>query len=392
MPAVSDREFAVPTVTADPVTALREALLELDDVSVSLDPGIHVERASLQRAVGRHLPIRSVETVELEQRLSRPPTSPSRTSATVKTPPDQTELMIARAPLQPRAWGQEPSRIAGSCEGVLRDLGHGQESSLAELEPFLDWLDGELWVRYRAELKSALEKVPKQPAGPEACTSAYNEILEGYRQCDGQRTCRTAPRTLLSGALVLSGALPELSVPEGCEIAGNLAPLESAAKIAVERTLPLIDPRWSELADRMAALSDVHDALEDGCAPRRRHVDPAAMRGVARLLGEVEDGFNRTEPAREGRRWRAVDARAQTVPGLGRVAVLARFDSGRGSAAQRIRNAAEGLRTALIDAARCTADHPMPLIVVLTKAGAARTSYLGYHYRESLFCPGLDPL
>lgn len=320
-------------------------------------------------------------------------------------------LAIDDAALDEARWRALPSAAIGSCDAPLQVLAVGQEQSLAELEPFLDHADAILFRLWRAELRRRLPDLRAplaKHAAPRArkdvtdagewreheCGHAMWQITERYHRCaQAKDPCALAPRVLLVGGLRVGAPEPDVYVPERCadvlgdDIVGALRDFgRDAAAAASER----LDPRWVVLADRLGAITEVHAALEDVCAPRRRRFAVADLEDARGRFDTIVRALGSDEPPRAGK-W-TFDAGTFHVPGIGPVREYGRFDAGAGSPTHTAIEGARSLRAFVLARAVCRAAQPvLPLAVLAYEPGANAVRHFGYLYEEELACGSLGP-
>jgi hypothetical protein len=322
-----------------------------------------------------------------------------------------TGLLVDDPGLDVQSWRALPAHTAGSCDPVFAALASGQEQSLAYLEAFLDHADAVLWQHHRGQLERALPELESllQPYASEraradfdgadawethACGHAYWKRLEAYRTClatDGR--CAVAPRVYLIGGARIGSAEPSGFIDERCEqrIGTDVVEqLRELGRVAAEAAAPHLSLRWSTLADRLGTVTEVHDALEDLCAPRRRRFaagDLEAARARLQRIGRALAGGGLERPRGQ---WELADS-SFFVPGVGPVFQLARWWPGRGSEATTVLSEARALRQFVLSRALCRSGYgDLPLVVALLDGGQA-PAFLGYFYEEELFCADLPP-
>ncbi len=329
-------------------------------------------------------------------------------------------LVIDDAVIDEAAWRASPAQTTGSCDAPLQVLARGQEQGLAQLEPFLDWADAALWSTWRAALRERLPALQRRlaPYAPprqrrdfvdedtwreHECGHASAQWLEHYVHCAAApRPCEWAPRLLLVGGAKVAAAEPSVFVPEGCPaaVAGEVrTSVREAARFAARSAGAAFDPQAITLADRLARITDVHAALDDVCAPRRRRFAAADLADARARLGAIGRALASSEPPAPSR-WRVFDAADDGpapglpfhVPGLGPVHEFARFDVPASSPAARVTEGAKALRQFVLSRALCRSGQPLlPLAVMLVDPRAGAVKWFGYLYDETLACGELPP-
>lgn len=321
-----------------------------------------------------------------------------------RTPVSTTTLVLDDADVDVQRWRAMPAGAAGSCDALVDTLAVSQEQSLAYLETFLDHVDTVLARRYRAGLLAELDGLqqvlapyaePKPPADASparirahACGHAQYERLNAAATCTAD-ACLVGPRIVLQAGARIGMPAPAWA-PDDCDAASREVAdvLESIAVEAVAQTLPELDPRWVTLADRLGALTEVYDAIEDVCTPRRRRFAPADLDDAAERLARIGRALG-SDVLDEAGRW---EVRPTTgfVPGMGAVTELAAFSAAEGAAARTARSEARGLRRFMLSRSLCRSGFgDRPLAVVVFTPGAESASFFGYLYEEELFCAGL---
>jgi hypothetical protein len=334
---------------------------------------------------------------------------------TLATPPTTAAavLLLDDAQLEPGRWRGLPARAVGSCQAPMAALAVGQEQSLAELEPFLDHADATLWQVYRpalqalvAQLRAELEPYQGHRTRAELddddvwaqyqCGRAYWEHLQSFARCGTElASCAPAPRVFLMGGARIGTAEPSIYIPEGCAAKvgrDHVLELRSLAAEAAQVAQEHLAPSWMALADRVGAITEVYEALEDVCTPRRRRFDAAdlqAARGRLAAIGEALTSDELTHP--EGR-WIPADEPFH-VPGYGPVQQVARYHAGPGSASEAAVGQARALRELVLGRALCRSAQPaLPLALALVQARSGRVEFFGYFFEEELMCGELPPL
>ncbi|MCX4239317.1 hypothetical protein [Paraliomyxa miuraensis] len=329
-------------------------------------------------------------------------------------------LMLDEASLSPAQWGALPAWAVGSCEAPMAALAAGQEQALAELEPFLDHADAVLWQVYRPALVAAVasmsaelaayegERPGEEPEGDdgwtrEQCGHAYRTYLQDYARCGTEAaSCSVAPRMFLVGGARIGTIEPSVPVPERCAATmGRDYALElravaaEAAQVAQEH----LAPSWAGLADRLGAITEVYEALDDVCAPRRRRFDPADLEAARARLAAIGKALASPELGVPVGRWVPADASFH-VPGLGAVRQLTEYDAGPGSGSETAVAQARALRELLLRRALCRgieasdqrSRRALPLVAALVDARSGEVEHFGYFFEEELLCGELPPL
>ena len=320
-------------------------------------------------------------------------------------------LVIADAELDAGKWRALPARAVGSCRAPMVALAAGQEQSLAELEPFLDHADGTLWQVYRPALRAILPQLfaelePYREPRPRAeldareqdqyqCGHAYWQHVEAYARCGEElATCAPAPRVFLMGGARIGTAEPNVWIPEDCAaLVGRdyVQELRTIAAEAAEVAQEHLAPSWSALADRVGAITEVYDALEDVCTPRRRRFAEADLRAARGRLAAIGQALASAEGAHPAGGW-ALAEEPFHVPGSGPGWQVARYDAGPGSASQIAVEQARALRELVLGRALCRSGQPaLPLAVALVQGGG-EVEFFGYFFEEELSCGELPPL
>ena len=327
-------------------------------------------------------------------------------------PATQSGLLIDDAGIDPAAWRALPAHAVGSCEPAFEALASGQEQSLAYLEPFLDHADAVLWQVYRAQLDALLPELEEamapyveppvrsafdSPAAFEAarCGHAYAGWLTAYRACmttDGR--CAVAPRIYLIGGARIGSAEPSAFIDDSCDekVGRNVVEeLREAGREAADAAVGHLDLEWTTLADRLGAVTEVHDALEDLCTPRRRRFAAADIDAARSRLARIGRALAADDTTRPRGQWEVVDSQF-FVPGVGPVFQLAQFRPGNGSPREGALSDARALRQFVLSRALCRSGYgDLPLAAVLLDEGADAPAFLGYFYEEELFCADLPP-
>lgn len=385
-----------------------EALARIEALVRTLRPGMEIVTEDVEAApfAGATLPLvreaddgRSRPRYRFEGRLPVPPT---RASAV---------LVVDDAELDPGQWRGLTATAVGSCHAPMAALAVGQEQSLAELEPFLDHADATLWQVYRPALQAIVPRLraelePYRVAEPRGeldareqeqhqCGHAYWEYLEAFARCgDELQSCAPAPRVFLMGGARIGTAEPSVWIPEGCAAAMGrdyVQELRTVAAEAAEVAQEHLAPSWSVMADRVGAITEVYEALEDVCTPRRRRFAEADLRAARARLTAIGEALASDEGAQPTGRW-AVAAEPFHVPGYGPVQQVARYHAGPGSASETVVGQARALRELLLGRALCRSGQPaLPLAVALVRP-SGEVEVMGYYFEEELACGDLPPL
>lgn len=385
-----------------------EALARAEALVRALHPGVEIvaEDVEAEPFDGVTLPLerepddgRTRPRYRFEGRLPVPPT---RASAV---------LVIDDARLDPGQWRALPASAVGSCHAPLAALALGQEQSLAELEPFLDHADGTLWQVYRPALQAILPQLRAElepyrversrgeldgdrEHAQQQCGHAYWQYVEAFARCgDELSSCAPAPRVYLMGGARIGTAEPGVWIPEGCAAAVGrdyVQELRSVAAEAAEVAQEHLAPSWSALADRVGAITEVYDALEDVCTPRRRRFAAADLQAARGRLAAIGEALASDEAPRASGRW-AVAEEPFHVPGYGPVQQLARYYAGPGSASETVVGEARALRELVLGRALCRSGQPaLPLAVALVRP-TGEVEVMGYYFEEELVCGDLPP-
>ncbi len=322
-------------------------------------------------------------------------------------------LMVDDAQLPPEQWRSLPARAVGSCRAPMEALAAGQEQSLAELEPFLDHADAVLWQVYRAALEGTVPRLIGELQAYQAprtradfddnasweqhqCGHAYWEYLQNYARCTDQaQTCPAAPRVFLIGGARIGTAEPSQYIPDGCASkVGNdyVEELRTVAAETAEVAQEHLAPSWSALADRLGAVTEVYEALEDVCVPRRRRFSEEDLDAVRGRLAAIGQSLASDELSHPAGRWTRVDAPFH-VPGFGPVWQVAFYDAGEGSPSETAVGEARALRELVLQRALCRSAQPaLPLAAALVEGTSGEVESFGYFFEEELFCGELPPL
>ncbi len=325
---------------------------------------------------------------------------------------DASLLLIGKASVDMQRWEAEGTRLVGSCEPVLVELGLGQEQSLAILEPFLDHADEILRRLYRSHLARSLPKIEQEleefssarqrrefrdddAYARYQCGRQYREYLTPFVECvdlgsEADFECRVSPRLFVQGAARIGIVEPSLYISDDCARrleSDYVVRIREVARAAVDDAVDHIDPAWAMLGDRFGALGEIYAALEDVCTPRRRRFAADDLEGSRRRVAEFGEVFRRAEVLKYDARWLANEDKFH-VAGIGAVYQLRRFDSGTGSSARKLRQSARSLREQLIASARCQRSaSEEPLAAFLVDLTAERVEFFGHFYDEELLCP-----
>jgi hypothetical protein len=322
-------------------------------------------------------------------------------------------LALDDAGVDADAWRRQPASAVGSCEPVLALLGAGQEQSLAVLEPFLDHADAMLWTLYRGELQRRLPELRAELSAfsqaktradfadedaweTYTCGAAYLDYVEQYAVClaDGE-ACPYAPRVFLVDEARIGAAEPAGYIEGDCAArvgTDYVAQMRNVTRNATRSVGEMLDARWSSLADRVAALTEVAAAMDDVCTPRRRRFSPTATEEARARLAAIGERFHAPDPVRDGARWQLDDGDFR-VPGMGAIQQLARFDPGPSAASRSVAQSARGLREFVLRSSMCGGGGAgLPLAAVLVDLEGKSVDFLGYFYEEELFCDQLPPL
>lgn len=321
-------------------------------------------------------------------------------------------IAIDDAPLEDATWRARPAIALGNCDAPLEALAVGQEQALGDLEPFLDHADRVLAKVFRAELAAALPAIvdklePHATPRPRTsfsdtasweaheCGHAAWQYTQSFARCLARGApCDVVPRVVLVGGLRVVAPTPQSFLPRTCPVVLGVdvaARLDEAAANAAVTAVARLDPQWSALADRLGALTEVHAALEDICAPRRRRFAAADVEQARSRLVAVGRSLASNDPPRSGR-WIHEPTQIH-VPGTGPVREVARFDAGPGSPARAVVEGARSLREFVLSRAVCRAPATsLPLMVIVTEPATDRVHHVGFAYEEELGCGALGPL
>lgn len=369
-----------------------------------------VTAGSMSSALASPMPVRSVATGPIDAtQIELAPAWRSRMGEGAAA--GTIVLAIDDATIDEPRWRALPSAAVGSCDAPMQTLALGQEQGLAELEPFLDHADAVLWQLWRAELRTLLPGLRKPlaaHAAPRArknaadapawreheCAHALWQLTEPYQRCaQAKLPCALAPRVLLVGGLRVGAPEPDVFVPEGCaKVIGQdvVAALRRFGSDAATAASERLDPHWVVLADRLGAITEVHAALEDVCAPRRRRFASVDLEDARGRLDAILRALASDEPPRAGK-WTSEPGTFH-VPGIGPVREHRRFDAGVGSPAHTAVEGSRSLREFVLARALCRAAVPaLPLAVLAYEPAAKKVRHFGYLYEEELSCGSLGP-
>lgn len=347
-----------------------------------------------------------------DRMLAASPEGMGATGGAEPGPPPTAALVVDDAALDLGRWRALPARTVGSCEAPMAALAAGQEQSLAELEPFLDHADATLWQVYRPALRDILPQLlselePYRTAPDRTalsddrehtqhqCGHAYWEYVQSFARCgEALASCPPAPRVYLMGGARIGTAEPNAWIPPGCATAVGrdyVAELRTVAVESAQVAQEHLAPSWSALADRVGAITEVYEALEDVCAPRRRRFAEADLQAARGRLAAIGEALASDEPAHPAARWAVADEPFH-VPGYGPVRQVARYHAGPGSASEAVVGQARALRELVLGRALCRTGQPaLPLAVALVGA-SGHTEFFGYFFEEELLCGELPPL
>lgn len=322
-------------------------------------------------------------------------------------------LELDDAALEAGRWRGLAARAVGSCDAPMAALAVGQEQSLAELEPFLDHADATLWQVYRPALQAIVPRLRAELQPYEAprtrterdddgewaqyqCGHAYWEYLQAFARCGAELgSCAPAPRVFLMGGARIGTAEPSVYVPEGCGARlgrDYVLELRSVASESAQVAQEHLAASWVALADRVGAITEVYEALEDVCKPRRRRFDPADLEAARGRLAAIGDDLASDALANPQGRWTSVEEPFH-VPGYGPVQQVAIYHGGPGSASETAVAEARALRELVLGRALCRSAQPsLPLAIALVDAHGGAVEFFGYFFEEELACGALAPL
>ncbi|MCA9709433.1 MAG: hypothetical protein KDK70_26565 [Myxococcales bacterium] len=198
----------------------------------------------------------------------------------------------------------------------------------------------------------------------------------------------------LIGGARIGTAEPSFYIPEGCPAKVGrdyAAELRGVAAETAEVAQEHLAPSWSALADRLGALTEVYDALDDVCVPRRRRFDPDDLRAARERLASIGRALASDQGALPAGHW-TVSEQPFHVAGFGPVQQVALYDAGPGSPSQVAIAEARALRELVLQRSLCRTGRPaLPLAVALVEASGQVESF-GYFFEEELLCGELPPL
>lgn len=320
-------------------------------------------------------------------------------------------LVVDDAQLDPGRWRALPARAVGSCDAPMAALAIGQEQSLAELEPFLDHADAVLWQVYRAALDATLPRLSEELSSYEErrtrtdfadqrlfeqyqCGHVYWEYLQSFTRCDDDASsCPSAPRVFLVGGARIGTVEPSIYVPDDCAATVGrdyVLELRTVAAEAAEVATEHLSMDWVSLADRLGAVTEVYEALEDVCAPRRRRFAPEDLAAMRQRLAAIGETLSTSEPSLAAGRWTRVE-QSFHVPGVGPVQQVAEYDGGPGSPSEVAVAEARALRELVLRRALCRSGRPPLPLAVAVADDAGEVGFFGYFYEEELVCGELPP-
>jgi hypothetical protein len=320
-------------------------------------------------------------------------------------------LLVDDSGLDATSWRAMPAHASGTCEPAFAALASGQEQSLAYLEAFLDHADAVLWQIHRGQLESTVGSLdallkpyanaPQRESFTDAeayethvCGHAYWNWLTAARACLGtDGRCAMAPRMFLIGGARIGVAEPSGFIDGKCDDRIGTDVVEQLRELSRQTTdaaMPHLDVAWSTLADRLGAITEVHDALEDLCTPRRRRFADGDLQAARARLQKIGRALASEEITRPRGQWELADS-SFFVPGVGPVFQLGRFRPGRGSEAMTVLAEARALRQFVLSRALCRSGYGDLPLVVSVLDGGDRPRFLGYFYEEELFCADLPP-
>lgn len=439
MPSL-DVPWTPPMLTAGDLEQLRDALAGHDAIALHLGERFAAPEpaAQVQHLVEALRPGASTEVLDrddapfegvalpLEREPDDGPARP-RYRAPEALRPVETEasavLVLDDAALPSGPWRALSARAVGSCHAPMAALAAGQEQALAELEPFLDHADAVLWQVYRPALQAALPRLlaelePYRPSdgpsdGPSngasggtapddehgwqqhQCGRAYWQYLQAFARCgDEAAPCPAAPRVFLVGGARIGTAEPSVYVPEGCAATlgrDYVVELRSIAAEAAQVAREHLAPSWTALADRLGAVTEVYDALDDVCTPRRRRFASDDLAAARQRLAAIGRALASDELAHPDGGWVLADD-VFHVPGYGPVRQVATYDAGPGSASEAVVSQARALRELLLRRALCRGSQAPPLAAAVVDPRSGRVHAFGYFFEEELSCGELPPL
>ncbi len=322
-------------------------------------------------------------------------------------------LVIDDAEVEPGAWRALPAKAVGSCRAPMTALAVGQEQSLAELEPFLDHADAVLWQVYRPALEATVPRLSSELTSYETlrtrsefddngsweqyqCGHAYWEYLQNFVRCGAEaQSCPSAPRMFLIGGARIGTAEPSFYIPDGCAAKVGRDYVEELRTVAAESSQVAeehLAPSWVALADRLGAVTEVYEALEDVCTPRRRRFAPDDLAAARQRLAAIGEALASDEMAHPAGRWTTEQVPFH-VPGYGPVQQVAYYDAGQGSPSRTAVGQARALRELLLARALCRSATPaLPLATALVDGDTGKVEFFGFFFEEELFCGELPPM
>ncbi|MBL9103279.1 MAG: hypothetical protein JNL82_20200 [Myxococcales bacterium] len=411
-------EWTPPMLAAGDVSGLAAALARHPQVTVALGPRLAGETWELRaaalvaalspgtRVVERtHAELAALAGPEAELRAPRRTTPAAsgrpRYAAALQVKVGGPTLALDDVAVDLPRWQALASSSVGSCDAAMRALADGQELGLARLAPFLDHADGLLARLYREELRAFLPALANGLAAPrsgpaEACRRAYAADVASLGRCaaDADGECAGTPRVVLAGGVKIAAAAPGFAAASGCaaQVGRDVpAELRRLAQAAAESASARLDRGWLTLADRLGTLTEVHAALDDVCTPRRRRFAAADLAEARARLVAIGAALASEDLGAQGGRWSA-GGEAITVPGMGAMQTLLRFDGGPGAVNAGIVADARALREFVLARALCKAGHAANPLAALVADPQGGPAFLGYFYEEELFCGPLPPL
>lgn len=425
MPSL-DLEWSPPILVAGDVDALAQSVAALRPTAVVIGRGVTAPPARLT-ALGAHLGAPAAATIEASGAPLEGLVAPRRTEGSGARRPryeaagvrlgagagaatGQSALVIDVAVVDAGQWSALWAYAVGGCEAPLAALAVGQERSLAVVEPFLDHADAELWRAYRAALAGRVpglvellaadaEALPRERFADDLshrrhrCAHAYAQIVAAYAACGEEaETCPVRPRLFLGEGARIGAPEPDVFVAAECAgLVGRdpVAELRRAGRDATHVAAEGLSAEWSILADRVAAIGEVADVLEDICVPRRWRFEAGDLAAARRRLAAVGAALASPDMALREGAW-VIEDSVFHVPGLGGVRQLARFAAGRGSVNQEARVGVRRLRDLILGRARCRGRSEAPMVAAVTDASGA-AAFVGYFHEEELLCGDLPP-
>ncbi len=432
MPELQSDDWQPPRVIAGDVAGLRQAVANAGALTLSLGPRLaaggwdqagpnlltqlgakKVELgptgglADLLKGTGS-MPVQRAQADAPRYQLGDLATDP----ATVQARAGGNMLMaIDEAPIDLASWRALPAITEGTCMPALQRLAAGQELSLAMLAPFLDHADETLWQVYRrmvAEHGPRLKKQLGRYAEPRdrsafgdvdsfedhQCGHAYWKYLQTLDGCDSNKTrCPGAPRVYLVGGAQIGMREPSVYIPDGCAQRLGRDYLGEIRELGFETVSiagPHLDRQWGDLAARLGAVAEVHAALEDMCAPRRRRFAQSDLEEIQARLGRLGTLLTQAPQPSPHAHW-LVDETVLQVPGVGPVRQLAHFDPGHASVYSQIIGQARGLREFALGRPLCQAPAGgRPVAVMMVDPVSADIRHFSYFFAEELVCGELE--